>query len=115
MTTINCKSVLGGWQTQTIESGYLFGPIFNKTTDLWAWQENHISRGARCNAWGSDKQARRISGMSSSERGMVRNGELLFMLDCPNVMGCTVRKIIANNGRFYARLPIASDSGQVIL
>lgn len=115
MTTINCKSVLGGWQTQTIESGYLFGPIFNKTTDLWAWQEKHISRTAACQEWGSAKGARRVSGLSLSDKALITSGQLVFMLDCPSVNGCTVRKIIKTNGRFYARMPSASDSGQVII
>lgn len=34
--SITCISVLGGWQTSV--DGRLFGPVFNKTTDLWAWQ-----------------------------------------------------------------------------
>lgn len=42
---IACKSVLGGWQTVLVETfngkehEYLLGPVFNKTTDLWDWQQ----------------------------------------------------------------------------
>jgi hypothetical protein len=35
---LNCKSVPGGWQSHVIKTGRLFGPIFNKCTDLWDWQ-----------------------------------------------------------------------------
>lgn len=34
------KSVLGGWQTEI--NGTLVGPIFNKATDLWAWQRENL-------------------------------------------------------------------------
>jgi len=42
MIEVNCKSVLGGWQTQVVCSGYLFGPVFNKITDLWEWQRVNL-------------------------------------------------------------------------
>ncbi len=40
--TINCKSVIGGWQTCVANTGYLFGPVFNKITDLWSWQRTNL-------------------------------------------------------------------------
>lgn len=39
---IICKSVPGGWQSSVEVSGYLFGPVFNKITDLWAWQRVNL-------------------------------------------------------------------------
>jgi len=114
MTTINCVSVLGGWQTQT-ETGFKFGPVFNQSTALWNWQESHISRSARCSEWGSAKGARRVSSLTTADKARINSEQLVFMLDCPSVNGCTVRKIIKVNGRFYARMPSASDSGQVII
>lgn len=42
MLQVNCKSVLGGWQTQVAATGYLFGPIFNSITDLWDWQAANL-------------------------------------------------------------------------
>lgn len=40
---IACKNVLGGWQTKLVETGELFGPVFNETTDLWDWQARTFS------------------------------------------------------------------------
>ena len=41
-----CKSVLGGWQTFVSfppnEDGFPIGPVFNKATDLWKWQETAL-------------------------------------------------------------------------
>jgi len=39
---IQCKNVAGGWQTCVVETGYLFGPVYNKITDLWAWQRENL-------------------------------------------------------------------------
>lgn len=39
---IQCKSVVGGWQTCVVETGYLFGPVFNSVNDLWAWQRANL-------------------------------------------------------------------------
>jgi len=39
---IQCKNVAGGWQTCVVETGYQFGPVFNKITDLWAWQRENL-------------------------------------------------------------------------
>lgn len=38
----NCQSVLGGWQTFSVANGKLFGPVFNKITDLWDWQAKNV-------------------------------------------------------------------------
>ena len=39
---IQCANVPGGWQTCVVETGYLFGPVYNKITDLWAWQKQNL-------------------------------------------------------------------------
>lgn len=39
---IQCKNVMGGWQTMVVETGYLFGPVFNAITDLWNWQRANL-------------------------------------------------------------------------
>ncbi len=39
---IQCKSVVGGWQTMVVETGYLFGPVYNSITDLWNWQRVNL-------------------------------------------------------------------------
>ncbi len=39
---IICKNVPGGWQSAVEISGYQFGPVFNKITDLWAWQRTNL-------------------------------------------------------------------------
>ena len=42
MIEVNCKSVLGGWQTHIEATGYLFGPVFNRIADLWTWQRVNL-------------------------------------------------------------------------
>lgn len=39
---ITCKNVPGGWQSCVEKTEYLFGPVFNKITDLWAWQRVNL-------------------------------------------------------------------------
>lgn len=39
---LECVSVLGGWQTGIKGTSVLFGPVYNKVTDLWQWQRDHI-------------------------------------------------------------------------
>ena len=39
---IVCKSVPGGWQSCVEVTGYLFGPTFNKLSDLWTWQRTNL-------------------------------------------------------------------------
>ena len=39
---IQCMSVVGGWQTCVVETGYLFGPVFNKVNELWDWQKSNL-------------------------------------------------------------------------
>lgn len=34
-----CKNVPGGWQSMLVETGEMFGPVFNSVTDLWEWQK----------------------------------------------------------------------------
>lgn len=42
MVEFTCISVLGGWQTGIKGSRVVIGPVFNKTTDLWAWQNSNL-------------------------------------------------------------------------
>lgn len=40
-----CVSVAGGWQTEiTTKDGSrsLLGPVYNRVTDLWAWQRLNL-------------------------------------------------------------------------
>lgn len=39
---IVCKNVAGGWQSCVEISGYCFGPVYNKITDLWMWQRTNL-------------------------------------------------------------------------
>ena len=42
---ISCVNVPGGWQTvvYTADGGeYLFGPVYNRVTDLWTWQRSNL-------------------------------------------------------------------------
>jgi hypothetical protein len=63
------------------------------------------SQTARCALWGAAKGARRVAGLTRSEREAVRNGEEVRFTGCPLVDGTTERRIIFTNGRFFARLP----------
>lgn len=60
---------------------------------------------ARCARWGAAKGARRVAGLTRSEREAVRSGEEVRFKGCPLVDGTTERRIIFTNGRFFARLP----------
>jgi hypothetical protein len=42
MILVRCASVIGGWQTQVIKTGYVFGPVFNSIGDLWKWQRENL-------------------------------------------------------------------------
>ncbi len=42
MIEVHCVSVVGGWQTAVIATGYRFGPVFNSSIDLWAWQAANL-------------------------------------------------------------------------
>ena len=39
---LRCANVPGGWQTVIEHTEVTFGPVFNKITDLWAWQKANI-------------------------------------------------------------------------
>ena len=60
---------------------------------------------ARCTAWGAAQGARRVSGLTRTEREAVRNGEEVRIKGCPLVDGTTERRIIFAHGRFFARMP----------
>jgi hypothetical protein len=42
MIELQCVSVAGGWQTCIKGTEVRFGPVYNKITELWAWQKNNI-------------------------------------------------------------------------
>lgn len=63
------------------------------------------SQTARCALWGAAKGARRVSGLTRSEREAVKNGDDVRFKDCPLVDGTTERRIIFAHGRFFARMP----------
>jgi hypothetical protein len=63
------------------------------------------SQTARCARWGAEKGARRVSGLTRSEREAVRAGEEVRFKGCPEVDGTTERRIIFTGGRFFARMP----------
>jgi hypothetical protein len=60
---------------------------------------------ARCALWGAAKGARRVSGLTRTEREAVRAGEEVRFQGCPLVDGTTERRIIFTAGRFFARMP----------
>lgn len=66
------------------------------------------SHTGRCNRWGSDRGARRVSGLSSEDRQLIRAGVEVRITDCPPAKGksgTTERVVVAKGGRFYARVP----------
>lgn len=63
------------------------------------------SETARCNRWGAERGARRVSGLTRAEREAIRAGEEVRFKGCPECEGTTERRIIYVNGRFFARLP----------
>lgn len=63
------------------------------------------SQTARCNAWGAAKGARRVSGLTRTEREAVKAGQEVRIKGCPEVDGTTERRIIFAHGRFFARMP----------
>ncbi len=60
---------------------------------------------ARCARWGAEKGARRVSGLTRSERAAVQAGMEVRFTGCPRVNGTTERRIIFTGGRYFARLP----------
>lgn len=43
-TEFECHSVVGGWQTAVKGTEYRFGPVFNASTELWAWQADNLPK-----------------------------------------------------------------------
>ena len=41
---ISCANVPGGWQTEVLtpDGVWLFGPVYNRVQDLWAWQRANL-------------------------------------------------------------------------
>jgi hypothetical protein len=60
---------------------------------------------AHCKTWGAAKGARRVYGLTDSEKDIIRSGGLVIIHNCPPVFGHTTRRVIEKNGAFYARLP----------
>lgn len=61
---------------------------------------------AYCNAWGgSSRNARHVYGLTKAERDAIRAGQEIRLAGCPAYRGITERRIVAINGRFYARMP----------
>jgi hypothetical protein len=63
------------------------------------------SNTARCARWGAAKGARRVSGLTRSEREAVKDGQEVRFKGCPLVNGTDERRIIFTGGRFFARMP----------
>lgn len=68
-------------------------------------ETNVLSKTAYCTSWGSDKNARRVSGLTHEERTAIRRGETVWISECPEYKGTTLRRIVEIGGRFYARMP----------
>ena len=64
-----------------------------------------ISKTAQVLAWGSGNGARRVSHLTQQERAHVRSGGVVLVQGCPVVQGCTERRVVERNGRFYTRMP----------
>ena len=64
-----------------------------------------ISTTARVAGWGSDRNARRVSGLTHEEREAVRAGSEVRIAGCPAYRGETDRVVIASGGRYYTRMP----------
>jgi len=60
---------------------------------------------AQVNGFGSDKNARRVSFLTTEEREFVRAGGELRVTGCPAYQGETERRIVEIKGRFYTRMP----------
>jgi hypothetical protein len=60
---------------------------------------------AYVDGWGSDRNARRVHGLTEDERKAIRNGQEIRLTGCPVYHGETERKIVEIGGRFYCRMP----------
>ncbi len=63
------------------------------------------SNTARCTAWGAERGARRVAGLTATEREAVKAGDEVRFVGCPEVQGVTERRVVYLNGRFFARMP----------
>ncbi len=68
------------------------------------------TQSAYCHAWGSDKNARRVYGLTEEERQAVKAGQTVIISGCPEYKGITDRRIVTINGRFYTRMPNAQGA-----
>lgn len=59
------KSVGGGWQSSIAFNGdeWTFGPVFNKSMDLWSWQRDSAGFNAVCAARSNDEALRIASAL----------------------------------------------------
>ena len=60
---------------------------------------------AYCRDWGTRKGARRVYGLTPEQKGIIRQGGVVIIDNCPPVFGFTTRQVIEKKGVFYARLP----------
>lgn len=67
--------------------------------------ETIISETAYCNAWGSDKNARRVHGLSKSEKLHIQSGGTVLLQHAPKYKGTTYRLIVKIGSSYYSRMP----------
>ena len=70
--------------------------------------ETIVSRTAYCKAWGSGKNARRVHGLSKSEKVYIQEGGTVLMQNAPEYKGTTFRRIVKIGSGYYARMPKAN-------
>jgi len=58
-----------------------------------------------CRAWGGQKNARRVHGLTKDERQQIRAGDEIRLAGCPEYQGHTERRIVAIGEGFYCRMP----------
>ena len=73
-------------------------------TDQYLTNRTYTQSGY-CTRWGSQKNARRVFGLTKQERKSIRSGNRLYLADCPRHEGETDRVIVPINGCFYTRMP----------
>ena len=66
-----------------------------------------VSATAYLAGYGSDKNARRVHGLTKAEREAIRSKTAEVTIEgCRPYRGVTTRRVIEAGGRFYARMPI---------
>ena len=68
-----------------------------------------ISTTAYVAGYGSDKNARRVHGLTKAERQAIREKTAEVVIEgCHAYKGITTRRVIEVKGRFFARMPITA-------